>query len=33
VDYWLNWIPGGALRWSVIWKVSTSKIVVPSCVG
>jgi hypothetical protein len=41
---WLNWRPGGALRWkeedrrmerseSCMWKVSTFKVVASSCVG
>jgi hypothetical protein len=41
---WLNWRPGGALRWkeedhrlgrsgSVMWQAGTSNIVAPSYVG
>jgi hypothetical protein len=42
--FWLNWRPGGALRWkgedrrlgrsgSGVWKAGTYKVVAPACVG
>jgi hypothetical protein len=41
---WLNWRPGGALKWKVgdcqlersgreMWKADTSKVVAPACVS
>jgi hypothetical protein len=44
VKTWLNWRPGGALRWKGeiagwkgrgvgTWQAGTSKVVAPACVG